>query len=128
MSINKIFVSGFVGADPEPFESKDKSKQYAGFDLAESRTDNDGNEVTYWHQVSAGGKLAETLLKHVKKGDKLVIEGVVTPAAYINKENKVIPQLKIWLTAFDFASNKEKLNDNKKMETTNEFSENQPNN
>lgn len=111
MSINKFFVGGYVGADPEAFESKDKSKQYAGFNLAESRVDNDGNEVTYWHQVSAGGKLAETVLKHVKKGDKLVIEGSATAAVYVTKENQVVPQMKIWLSNFEFASSKEKTSE-----------------
>lgn len=106
MSINKFFVGGYVGADPEPFESKDKTKQYAGFNLAETRTDNDGNDITHWHQVSVGGKLAETVLKHVKKGDKLVIEGSATASVYMNKESKVVPQMKIWMSAFEFASSK----------------------
>ncbi len=105
MGLNRFIVAGYVGRDPEPFEANGNS--YAGFTLAESLgKDKDGVEQTAWHQVSAGGKQAETILKHVKKGDKLVVDGKATASVYMNKDNQVVPQMKIWLSAFEFASSK----------------------
>ena len=104
MSINRVFLGGHVGLDPEAYEHN--NEKFVGFSFAENVTGN-GEKKAIWHQVSAGGKIAETILTHVKKGDKLVIEGRVSPDAYTNKENQVIPLLKIWLSNFEFASSKE---------------------
>lgn len=101
MSINKLFLGGHVGRDPEAFESN--NEKFVGFSFAENGITETGEKKATWHQVTTGGKLAETILQHVKKGDKLVIEGRVTPDAYFTKENKIVPQLKIWLTNFEFA-------------------------
>lgn len=108
MSINKIFIGGYVGRDPEEFESKEK--QYVGFSFAENLgKDEDGNDRVAWHQVVVGDKTAEVILEHVKKGDKLVLEGKASAVVYMNKEKQVVPQLKIWLTNFEFASSKDKV-------------------
>jgi|LauGreDrversion4_2_1035121.scaffolds.fasta_scaffold00663_14 single-stranded DNA-binding protein len=110
MSINKFFVGGHVGRDPEQFESN--GKNYVGFSFAENQgKDENGNDKVAWHQVVTGGKAAETILVHVKKGDKLVIEGKASAVVYMTKEQKVVPQLKIWLTDFEFASSKSKDNE-----------------
>lgn len=98
-------MGGHVGRDPEPFESN--NEKFVGFSFAESMgVAENGDKKVAWHQVSAGGKLAETILTHVKKGDKLVIEGRVSADAYLTKDNKLVPQLKIWLTSFEFASSR----------------------
>ncbi len=108
MSINRIFVGGYVGRDPEQFESK--GKQYVGFSFAESLgKDEDGNDKVAWHQVVVGGKTADVILEHVNKGDKLVLEGNASAVVYMTKEKQVVPQLKIWLTNFEFASSKDKI-------------------
>lgn len=107
MGLNRFIVAGYVGRDPEAFEANGNS--YAGFTLAESLgKDKDGVEQTAWHQVTAGGKKAETILKYVKQGDKLVVDGKATASVYVNKDNKVVPQMKIFLSEFDFASSKDK--------------------
>ena len=104
MSINKFFLGGYVGRDPEVFESN--NEKFVGFSFAENGITETGDKKVAWHQVTTGGKLADTVLNLVKKGDKLVIEGKVTPDAYFTKDNKVVPQLKIWLTNFEFASSR----------------------
>lgn len=37
-----------------------------------------------------------------------MIEGKASAVVYMTKEQKVVPQLKIWLTDFEFASSKVK--------------------
>ena len=101
MSINKLFLGGHVGRDPESFESN--NEKFVGFSFAENGLAENGDKKVTWHQVTTGGKLADTILQHVKKGDKLVIEGRVSPDAYVTKDNKLVSQLKIWLTNFEFA-------------------------
>lgn len=101
MSINRLFLGGYVGRDPEAFENN--NEKFVGFSFAENGITDNGDKKVTWHQVTTGGKLADTIIQHVKKGDKLVIEGRAFPDAYVTKENKLIPQLKIWLTNFEFA-------------------------
>lgn len=111
MSINKFFVAGYVGADPECFEigeGEKKGEVITTFSLAENiGTDKNGNDVTAWHRVSASGKLGTLVAERVKKGIKLVIEGRATAKAYMNKDHTVVPQINIWLSNFEFASSKD---------------------
>lgn len=66
MSINKFFVGGHVGRDPESFESK--GKNYVGFSFAESLgKDESGNDKVAWHQVVSGGKTAEAIIAYKKR-------------------------------------------------------------
>lgn len=105
MSINSFVVAGHVGKDPESFtieEGEKKGEIITTFSLAE----NLGNDLVAWHKVSAGGKLGELIANSVVKGTKLVVRGRARASAYINKEQKLIPQIQIWLQDFEFASDK----------------------
>ena len=80
-SYNKVILVGHVGADAEQ-----RSETVATFSLATNASwkNKDGgyDERTDWHRVTAFGKLAEPVLKHVKKGSALLVEGELRTDSY----------------------------------------------
>lgn len=113
-SIASIYLTGRVGNDPEA--SKKDDKLYASFRIAVNGFAK-GEEYTDWHQVTCGGKIAETILTHVKKGDKLAIVGNPRPHAYYHQESgKIVASFNIWMKEFDFAGS---AKDKEKPETAN---------
>jgi single-strand DNA-binding protein len=77
-SVNKVFIMGRLGKDPEIRYTSD-GKAIATFSVATSTISKDasGNkqEHTEWHRLSAFNKAAEVVGKYVKKGDMIHIEG-----------------------------------------------------
>ena len=77
-SVNKVFILGRLGKDPEIRYTAD-GKPIASFSVATSTYGKDtaGNktEFTEWHRISAFSKAAEVVDKYVKKGDLIHIEG-----------------------------------------------------
>jgi single-strand DNA-binding protein len=77
-SVNKVFILGRLGKDPEIRYTAD-GKAVATFSVATSTVSKDasGNkqEHTEWHRLSAFNKAAEVIGKYVKKGDMIHIEG-----------------------------------------------------
>jgi single-strand DNA-binding protein len=77
-SVNKVFIMGRLGKDPEIRYTAD-GKAIATFSVATSTVSKDasGNkqEHTEWHRLSAFNKAAEVIAKYVKKGDMIHIEG-----------------------------------------------------
>lgn len=81
MSLNKVFIIGFVGADPEVRTLQDDTK-VAMINIATSERFKDKNgeqqEKTEWHRVVLWRSLAEIAEKYVKKGAQVFIEGKIT--------------------------------------------------
>ena len=81
MSVNKVFLLGNVGQDPE-IRSTNDGKEIANFSIATTETwkDKEGNRKTKteWHKVVIFQQgLVDTVKKWVKKGSKLHIEGQI---------------------------------------------------
>jgi single-strand DNA-binding protein len=76
--VNKVFLLGNVGKDPE-IRATGGGTAVASFGLAtaERTKDQQGNWVdkTEWHNVVAYGRTAEIVRDYVKKGKELFIEG-----------------------------------------------------
>ncbi len=94
MSVNKIFLLGNVGKDPE-VKAVGETK-VATFSLATTErgyTKKNGDKVedrTEWHNIVAWRGLAEITDRYVKKGTKIHIEGKLRHRSYENKDgNKV---------------------------------------
>jgi single-strand DNA-binding protein len=77
-NINKVFLIGRLGADPE-LKYTAQGTPVTSFKLAtnESYTDKTGNkaEQTEWHRVVAWQKQAETVCQFLKKGALVLVEG-----------------------------------------------------
>ena len=72
--MNRIDLIGNVTKD---IELVGQNGNIANFNLAVRRryTDQNGDEIVDFHSCVAFGKLAETIAKYVKKGNKLYVTG-----------------------------------------------------
>lgn len=77
MSVNKTFLLGSVGRDPEVKEIN--GTKYASFTLAtnESYKDKNGDRqtITDWHNIVCWRNTADIVERFVKKGSQLFVEG-----------------------------------------------------
>lgn len=78
LSINKVFLIGNVGSDPDVRTTAGGNK-VAKLSLATSRryTDRSGGvrEATQWHRLTVWDRLADVVEQYVHKGDRLYVEG-----------------------------------------------------
>lgn len=78
MSVNKVILIGFVGADPE-VRYLDSGTPVANMRLAtsETYTNRNGEKVTQteWHNVVLWRNLAGIAEKYVRKGTQIYVEG-----------------------------------------------------
>ena len=88
-SVNKVFLLGNVGKDPE-IRSTGGGTLVASFSIATSERykDQQGNwqDRTEWHNIVTYARLAEIVRDYVKKGSKLFIEGRLTTRNWEDKE------------------------------------------
>jgi single-strand DNA-binding protein len=88
-SVNKVFLLGNVGKDPE-VRSTGSGTMVANFTLATSDRfqDPQGNwqDRTEWHNLVAFKRTAEIVRDYVKKGSKLYIEGKIQTRSWDDKE------------------------------------------
>lgn len=75
MAINKVFLLGYVGNDPE-MSFPDGGTVIARFSLATSEQRGvDGREITDWHKIVVFGDKAKIVENYIRKGTKLFVEG-----------------------------------------------------
>ncbi len=86
--VNKVFLLGNVGKDPE-IRSTAGGMTVASFSLAtaERAKDPQGNWVdkTEWHNIVCFQRTAEVVRDYVKKGSQLLIEGKITNRSWDDK-------------------------------------------
>jgi len=91
MSVNRVFLLGNVGQDPNVREGQ--SGKFATFTLATTDrgyTKQDGTQIperTEWHNIVANGRIVDTIERYVSKGMKLYIEGRLRTRKYTGKDN-----------------------------------------
>jgi len=90
-SVNRVFLLGNVGKDPE-IRSTPTGTVVANFGLATSERTKDaqGNwqDRTEWHNIVMFGRLAEIVRDYVKKGSKLFVEGRLQTRSWDDKEHQ----------------------------------------
>ena len=84
MNVNKVILVGRAGKDPEARETG-KGETVANISLATNSGYGD-NEKTDWHRVTFFGKLANTVIEYVKKGQELYVEGRISYSKYTGKD------------------------------------------
>ena len=111
MSINKVFLIGNVGRDPEVRTSQ--SGKFATFTLAttdRAYTTKNGTQVperTEWHNIVVGSNgLAEVVEKYVRKGTKLFIEGKIRTRKYTDRSNNERYVTEIYVDNFELLGGK----------------------
>lgn len=88
--VNKVFLLGNVGKDPE-IRATPSGTTVATFSLAtaDRRKDAQGNwqDSTEWHNLVAFQRTAEIVRDYVKKGTQLFIEGKIQTRSWDDKES-----------------------------------------
>lgn len=84
-SLNKVFLMGRLGKDPDIRYMPDGSP-VANLSLATSSVSGkDKKEYTEWHKVVAFNKAAEVIGKYTQKGSLLFIEGSLSTKKWTDK-------------------------------------------
>lgn len=90
MSVNKVFLLGQVGRDPEVKEIG--GAKYATFSLATSESYKDKNGErqtnTEWHTIVCWRNTAEVVERYVTKGMQLYVEGQLRTRSWEDSEGK----------------------------------------
>ena len=82
-SYSKITLIGHTGNDPRIFDHE--GQKGANFSLAvNAYTKPNEPQKTNWFHVTFWGKNAETIEKYIKKGNRVYVEGRLSPRMYID--------------------------------------------
>lgn len=91
---NHLFLIGNLGADPAERGRSEKSGPIVGFPVAENvrSFDRESNEFrtvhTNWFQVTVFGNLAERVKAHLRKGDRIALQGQIKSSRYTDKSGE----------------------------------------
>jgi len=109
--MNKVMLIGNVGKDPE-IRYVDSGVCVASLVMATTERGyklQNGTEVpdrTEWHNIVLWQRLAETVEKYVKKGDKLYIEGKIHSRSYDDRNGVKRYVTEIWADAMEMLTPK----------------------
>jgi len=91
MSLNRVFLLGRLGADPE-LRYTSSQLPVGSFRLAtnERRKNADGEweEQTEWHSIVTFGKTAENCSQYLSKGREVFVEGQLRTSKWQDQEGK----------------------------------------
>lgn len=118
--MNKIWLMGYIGRDPEMRYTKGAKGDIAiaGFTLAVRRKQED----TDWFNVTAFGKTAENICKYFKKGSRIAICGRVQTGSYEGKDGIKRARFDVIAEEFAFTESKQKEQTAGKEERTKGYS------
>ncbi len=91
ITMNNIVVLGYVGKDPNLFQSGACTFSVA---TNEPRKDSD-TPVVSWFSCVAWGDTAKMIAERVHKGDLLHVQGRLKQAEYTNKEGHLVTVLEL---------------------------------
>ena len=77
MGMNRVFILGRLGRDPQHYEDK-LGRKFVRLSLATERrwlSDSGKESKTDWHSVMVWGKRAELCIQYLKKGVPVMVEG-----------------------------------------------------
>ena len=108
---NRIFLLGYLGADPEMQNSRG-GKPYVRLSLAthfnKKLDGGEKKESTTWHRVTVWGKNAERCQNHLHKGDPLAVEGYLSKYSYEREDGSNAHAMSIVAREIHFIGSKRK--------------------
>jgi len=92
MSVNKVFLIGNVGDDPD-VRYLSSGDAVANFSLAttdrwKDKNTGENKDATEWHKIVIFGKLGEVVKQYVRKGSQLYLEGKLRTRKYQDKSGQ----------------------------------------
>ena len=95
-SVNKIFLMGNVGREPDIQQTQNGTK-VAHLSIATNRWmpgGEEGKERTDWHRLTCWNRLAQFVEEHVTTGDRVFIEGRLEYDSY-ERDGVTIPTAEV---------------------------------
>ncbi|MCH5227465.1 MAG: single-stranded DNA-binding protein [Muribaculaceae bacterium] len=105
MSVNKVILLGYVGADPE-IRYPEKDKPIAFVSLATNEVPMNGVEKTEWHKLVFFADTASIVERYVKKGTQLYVEGRLSTREYQDRMKITRKRTEIIVTFFEIVGRK----------------------
>jgi single-strand DNA-binding protein len=105
-SLNKVFLIGYVGKDPE-MRVTQNGTAVANFSMATTERGPGNEKRTEWHNIVAWQKTAEVVNQYVKKGDPLFVEGRLQTRTWDGKDGSKHSRTEIVAFNVQFLSTKE---------------------
>ena len=96
--MNKIFLSGNLGNDPEPIK-KDNEIKGCSFSVATRGW----NGETDWHKVKVWNKSVNFCLNHLKKGSGVNVVGSMRYDKFTTQDGTVIKTADVFASEIEFA-------------------------
>tara|TARA_R110002020_G_scaffold42879_1_gene125115 strand:+ start:82 stop:498 length:417 start_codon:yes stop_codon:yes gene_type:complete len=84
--VNKVFLLGNLGADPE-LQTGKSGTSYCRFSVATTSVSR-GEKKTEWHRCTAFGKTGEALAKYCTKGQTVFVEGRIETQKWKDKNGQ----------------------------------------
>lgn len=111
--MNKVVLIGRLSRDPE-LRHTSNNTPVCQINMAISRPVSQGKDPeTDFINVTVWNKQAENLVKYVKKGNQIAIEGRIQTRSYDNEEGKKVYVTEVLANHIEFiGSNSNKTNDN----------------
>lgn len=92
-SLNRVFLSGFLGSDPEKKTSKG-GKEFYHLNLASHRSwqnkEKEWEERTDWHSLFCWSPRSKRLVEKLKKGQPLLVDGELITFERSTEDDKTI--------------------------------------
>ena len=108
--LNKVFLVGNLGLDPEAFSTRE-GRPGARMRVATgcAWTDRDGarHEDTQWHTVKAFGPVADTCLRFLQRGSKVLVEGRLHHHSWENEQKETRYRTEVVAARVHFLDRKE---------------------
>lgn len=109
MNLNRVFLAGHLGQDPEIKETA-TGKKRCSFSVATNRhwRDPDGNktDATTWHNIVAWDRPAEIIAANFHKGSTIFIEGRIDNRSYSTTEGAKRYVSEVVVDRFEFIDKK----------------------
>jgi single-strand DNA-binding protein len=103
--VNKVMLEGRLGHDPE-LKHTPGGRPYVKFPVATQRSYKDGSgewqKRTQWHRVQVWGEVAEIVVKYLRKGSHVHIEGKLSTSEWIDSQNNKRTTTEVVATGFRF--------------------------
>lgn len=107
--MNRVIIFGKLGKDPESKPAG--TTTVCNFSIATreyiaGKNGAEGKEHTEWHSITAFGKTADTIAKHLRKGDSMLVSGKLQTQKWVDKDGHERYTTKIIVQDFEFGNNK----------------------
>ena len=108
MYVNKVFLYGNLGRDPE-VRALPSGAKVASFSMATTRTYKDKEvnkkDQTDWHNIVIFGRSAEIAEQYLKKGKPIFVDGRLQTRSWDDKDGKKQYRTEVVVDNFQFGPN-----------------------